>query len=111
MELPDFLKPDTPPTDQDSMAVCAIRYAIGRRSYIVADAARWAREYGAKSAWVRSVVIRDLQEAIDKEDRGFTGALGDEMDARVWREVLSELQAHDRPLDVGATIGVPQEDR
>jgi hypothetical protein len=83
----------TQPTDLDSMAVCAIRYAIGRRSYIVADAARWAREYGAKSAWVRSVVIRDLQEAIERADRGFAGVLGDPMDAKVWREVLADLQA------------------
>lgn len=83
----------TQPTDLDAMAVCAIRYAIGRQSYIVGDAARWARDYGAKSGWVRGVVIRDLQEAAEREDRGLKGALGGEMDAKVWRAVLAELQA------------------
>jgi hypothetical protein len=32
--------------DEYSMAVCAIRYCIGRRSYIVSSGAEWARKYG-----------------------------------------------------------------
>ena len=31
-------------TDDAHMAICAIRYTIGRRSYVVADGQRWARK-------------------------------------------------------------------
>jgi len=72
--------------DAESMALCAIRYTIGRRSYITSDGQRWAREWGAKSKWVRDVIRRDLREACDRE-----GALGDQCDEAGWRNVLTDL--------------------
>jgi hypothetical protein len=78
------------PSDEETMALCAIRYTIGRMSYIVSDGVRWARKYGNQSQWVRDVLIRDLQEAVEREDRGMR-ALGMEMDSRQWRAVLAEL--------------------
>lgn len=74
--------------DAASMALCAIRYTIGRRSYIVSDGWRWAREWGAKSTWVRDVIRRDLREAAERD-----GALGDRHDERGWRAVLADLDA------------------
>lgn len=72
--------------DVESMAICAIRYTIGRRSYIVSDGQRWAREWGIKSKWVRDVIRRDLREACDRH-----GALGDQGDEEGWRSVLADL--------------------
>ena len=66
-----------------------------RRTYIVSDGVRWAREYGASSAWVRSVIIRDLENLA----RGI-GLLGDDIDEREWRAVLAEL----KPLDAGVQV-------
>ncbi|MGG5810984.1 hypothetical protein [Falsiroseomonas sp. CW058] len=76
------------PRDAESMALCAIRYTIGRRSYIVGDGQRWAREWGARSAWVRDVIRRDLREAANRD-----GALGDRHDERGWLAVLADLDA------------------
>ena len=83
------MQPDdktTDPRDAESMAICAIRYTIGRRSYIVGDGYRWAREWGARSKWVRDVIRRDLREACDRH-----GALGDQGDEAGWRNVLTDL--------------------
>lgn len=79
------------PHDAESMALCAIRYTIGRRTYIVADGQRWAREWGAKSAWIRDVLIRDLREDVRRCDDGME-CLGDPHDERGWRAVLAELE-------------------
>jgi hypothetical protein len=93
-DVPMFIVQDghmeIPVQDVEGMALCAIRYTLGRMSYIVGDGVRWAREYGAKSAWVRGMLIRDLQEAVEREDNGFP-ALGMDMDSRQWRAVLAEL--------------------
>lgn len=72
--------------DAENMAICAIRYTIGRRSYITSDGQRWAREWCARSKWVRDVIRRDLREACDRQ-----GALGDECDEVGWRHVLTDL--------------------
>lgn len=78
--------------DRETMALCAIRYTIGRRSYIVSDGQKWAREWGAKSAWIRGVLIRDLTEDARRCDEGVP-ALGDAVDEAGWRRVLEELEA------------------
>jgi hypothetical protein len=83
-------------TDFEKMAVCAIRYTIGRRSYVVADGHQWAMEWGAKSNWVRDVIIRDLEGATERCDNG-TKVLGDPPDEDGWRWVLSVLQAMKEP--------------
>lgn len=79
-------------TDFEKMAICAIRYTIGRRSYVVSDGQQWAMEWGAKSNWVRDVIIRDLEEATERCDSA-AEALGDPPDEAGWRRVLSGLQA------------------
>lgn len=83
-------------TDFEKMAICAIRYTIGRRSYVVSDGQQWAMEWGAKSNWVRDAIIRDLEEATERCDSG-AEALGDPPDEDGWRWVLSVLQAMKEP--------------
>ncbi|CAH2606256.1 conserved protein of unknown function (plasmid) [Rhodovastum atsumiense] len=95
------------PHDKETMALCAIRYTIGRRSYVVSDGARWARKWGAKSPWVRRVIIRDLEsevadiDADRAEGRRARATLGDAQDEREWRAVLADLKAMEA-ANVGA---------
>lgn len=83
-------------SDQEAMAICAIRYTIGRQSYIVSQGQSWALRYGAQSKHVRDVIVRDLREAVERCDDAVTGgwrALGMEQDERGWRDVLAKLEA------------------
>lgn len=57
-------------SDAETMTLCAIRYTIGRSSYIVSDGQRWAREWGAKSKRVRDIIRRDLREELQQWDVG-----------------------------------------
>jgi hypothetical protein len=77
-------------TKPELMALCAIRYTIGRSSYIVSEGVEWAKEWGLESEYVRKIIIRDLAEAVVRCDDG-AEALGDIMDEKAWREVLADL--------------------
>lgn len=80
-------------TNEESMALCAIRYCMGRRSYIVSDGVAWARRYGSQSKQLRDIIIRDIEEAIAQMERcPDWKTLGDPMDERDWRVVLHELK-------------------
>jgi hypothetical protein len=73
-------------TDLDQMAICAVRYCIGRRSYVVSEGARWAVQAGTRSREARIILIEDLRSARDR------GALGDPPDAGTWLTVLKHLE-------------------
>jgi hypothetical protein len=75
-------------TDEEQMALCAIRYIMPRMSYIVPTGLRWARKYGTQSAQVRSILIQDIREA-HKHVYG----LGMNTDRAAWLAVLAELEA------------------
>lgn len=83
--------PTSTEQDEFSMAICAIRYCLGRQSYIVSSGARWAREYGAHSSWVRGVVIKDIEHRVKLGG----SSLGMEMDRQEWLGVLADLKAMD----------------
>ena len=76
----------------ETMALCAIRYTIGRQSYIVSDGQKWARHWGEKSSWVRGVIIRDLRDEVRRCDDGLP-SLGDQYDEAGWRQVLEYLES------------------
>jgi hypothetical protein len=82
-------------SDSEMMAICAIRYTMGRRSYVVGEGQRWALEWGKISPRVRSVIIRDLKSDIERCDNGFE-ALGNKHDEVGWREVLKELESYEQ---------------
>ncbi len=80
--------------DADMLALSAIRYCMGRSSYIVARGVAWARRFGASSAFVRRNVIDDIEVAIQRGARGVEwNTLGEEAFAREWKAVLAELKA------------------
>jgi hypothetical protein len=74
-------------TDQEAMALCAIRYCMGRQSYIVASGIKWAREWGPKSERIRIVIARDIREAATREY-----GLGMEHDKQEWLAVAEYLE-------------------
>ena len=82
--------------DLETMVVCTVRYALGRRSYIVGDAAgivRWA--WDDLRPGIRSVVYRDVDEAIERADA--TGAsVGMQMDHDVWTLLRSWMREKER---------------
>ena len=82
-------------TDETSMAVCAIRYTIGRRSYIVADGWKWALRYALVSRPLRRTLIRDLEEKFEQAARSTSEyhPLGFDSDVAGWRDVLEKLKA------------------
>ena len=53
--------------DLDTLVISAVRYAMGRMSYVVGDVARIAATADI-SKHARDVIIRDLGEAIDRDD-------------------------------------------
>ncbi len=72
----------------DSLSVWAVRYALGRRTYAVADVTgtlvAWASALNPKS---REVIIRDITDA-EQSDR-----LGMPWDAKRWLHLRATLEA------------------
>lgn len=80
--------------DELQMALCAVRYCIGRQTYIVTDGIRWATHYGRRSRWFRDVLICDLEAAGKRCDASNeAAALGGPSDELDWRATLQKLRA------------------
>lgn len=77
----------------DLMAIAAVRYCLGRSSYIVSDCGDWLIEqWPLISSGAQNTIKRDIEEAFqrDDEDRAANRdykALGMNMDRRVWQQV------------------------
>lgn len=69
-----------------TLIVCATRYALGRRSYIVSDVSRIVETY---SHMLRhgdvNVLIRDIRQALDDN------LAGDQCDRISWERLLERL--------------------
>lgn len=73
--------------DNELILLCAVRYAMGRRSYIVSDAQRWAVErWETLGPQARTVLLRDLKEALERE-KEYPGSLGMTMDVVGWQKL------------------------
>lgn len=72
------------------MATAAVRYCLGRQSYIVSDCVDWLHEqWPALSESCRKVIARDIDEAIVRDDearidRDERLPLGMDMDRAEW---------------------------
>ena len=53
--------------DLDTLVISAVRYALGRMTYVVGDVARIAATADI-SQRARNVILHDLAEAIDRDD-------------------------------------------
>lgn len=80
----------------DRLSVPAVRYALGRRTYIVHDVTETLTAHRADlDVRSRQAIVRDIDDA---EARG---ALGDEVDAKAWRALRDAL------LDLGGLTRIP----
>lgn len=79
--------------ENGEMAVCAVRYCIGRMTYIVGDCRRWL-----EAAWpelprpARYCIERDVEEAFTKDDEARANGrdrkpLGLDCDRAEWERV------------------------
>lgn len=75
------------------MALAAVRYCLGRSSYIVGDCADWLITIWPElSSDTRALIRRDIEDAFDQDDRARSAALhykplGDDCDRRQWERV------------------------
>ena len=82
----------TIPDDFASVMICAIRYALGRRTYMPSIVCGFVKpklpEMSKKDLYV---IIRDIEEAHN---------YGDDMDYRVWIDLLEAArEAYERSFD------------
>lgn len=73
-------------TDHEQIMISALRYALGRRSYIVGDTKRYISRYIPEmSQHCKNVMIDDI-----KNQKLF--GYGDECDKADWMNLLDELR-------------------
>lgn len=80
--------------------LCAVRYALGRRSYMVSTVAEHvALNLGKLSKYCVDFIIRDIEEEIEFYHRsGHT--CGDACDERVWLNLLEKLKSEPEVTNV-----------
>lgn len=79
-------------TNEETMALCAIRYARNSGSYyITLHGKAWAISWGRRSKNLRDVIIHDLEYDFSRCDDG-VNVFADKENEKVWRGVLKELR-------------------
>lgn len=79
-------------TTEEQILICAVRYALGRQSYIVGVVAEYVnRIKGKLSKECRDIIIRDIGEDIAfYHNRGTT--CGMDIDERTWLNLKEALE-------------------
>ena len=77
---------------EEMILICAVRYALGRMSYIVGDVCRYvALKQPDLSQNCINIIIRDIEEELERYHKcGHT--LGMECDERTWVRLLERLK-------------------
>lgn len=81
----------------DLMALAAVRYCLGRMSYIVGDCADWLCEQWPNiKPSARNTIERDIREAVQRDDESRRDGrehhpLGMDMDRAEWLRVLAMI--------------------
>ena len=78
-------------TPDEEILICAVRYALGRRSYIVGNVIQFVfykRKLLSKPC--RDVIVRDIYEERDRYHAVFQ-TLGMEQDEKQWMELAEAL--------------------
>ena len=89
------LTPEQAWVDSWTMAVAAVRYCIGNRTYIVSDCQEWlSKIWGQLPVKAKAIIQCDVEAAFrrDDEDRAngkdyHARALGTDCDRRCWEKV------------------------
>ncbi len=83
----------------DLMALAAVRYCLGRMSYIVGDCCDWLRATWPRlKPSIRTIIARDIDEAFARDDEARERGdqykpLGMDMDREQWAAVRKLWQA------------------
>ena len=79
-------------TPEEQIIICAVRYALGRRSYIVSEVCQYvANKKTDLSKNCIKCIIRDIEEEF-KLYRELGRTLGDYCDERCWEKLLGLLK-------------------
>ena len=79
-------------SNEEQILICAVRYALGRMSYIVGVVAEYVsvKQPGLSKECI-NIIIRDIEEELKRyHDAGQT--LGMECDERTWVRLLERLK-------------------
>lgn len=80
------------------MAIAAVRYCMGRSSYIVGDCADWLKaNWPELSDKAKQTITRDLRHALDQDDtdritKQTHNHLGHDLDKAIWLDVMAFIQ-------------------
>jgi hypothetical protein len=86
---------DSPFGREDMAALWAVRYCLGRRTYVVSECCAWLRSiWDTLDPIAKSLIARDIDEEIERDDRARASGsdyrpLGDDCDRREWLAVRS----------------------
>jgi hypothetical protein len=85
----------------DFIAVSAIRYALGRMTYIVGDTVAWLMySWPLLDEGAKKIITRDLSEAIELDARigagGGWAPLGMDTDRREWLRLRDFIAAYEK---------------
>ena len=73
------------------MIICALRYSLGRRTYVTEETATFIKENPKLiDERVKSVMLRDLNEYFDKRTNSYH--FDDECDYKVWLSLKKWLE-------------------
>lgn len=86
----------SPPKVDYLMLTCAIRYCLGRHTYVVGCAEEWIKKFwGELKEGERAVIRRDIQQQIEMEERPPVVANSiTDIDLRVWKNLLVWIDAY-----------------
>lgn len=85
--------------DAEGILVCAVRYCIGRRSYIVGSCDRWVRQlWSTLSPGTRKTIIDDIYAALERDRLGHA-SIGMDMDRDTWAALYRDLKDAERPAE------------
>lgn len=79
-------------SNEEQILICAVRYALGRMSYIVGVVAEYVsvKQPGLSKECI-NIIIRDIEEELERYHKcGHT--LGMECDERTWVRLLERLK-------------------
>ena len=89
--------------DFGSVLICAVRYCLGRRTYMPDLVTRWIMGHckGALNRNTISVMLRDIDEQRKMGERIGKNTLGDECDVRVWERFEAWLHEEHKNAQPG----------
>ena len=89
-------KPETIPISDNlyTVAICAVRYALGRRTYMPGLVTDWVMENftGRMPKGTAEIMLRDIQEQREMGERAKYDSLGDPCDVRTWEKFEAWLK-------------------